>query len=355
VDHLVLCNPGLADVLGEELSGLGLQTQRSDVLEPPFFIDGIVPCRPLKGRRPAFARQYLPAALQAEGDDLQGLSGALLGELPPEVVGHLQSGPHLLQVFTPENFRRGSAPALSHPLESLAQDLRERLLVRAEGRARKREAIPDAGPAQHVQVLVVGAFKAWLAWGPRSPPDPLLGWPSPLEGGRFVVRPDSQAPSSAHRKAEEALFFLNRSPGPGDLVLDLGAAPGGWAWVALRAGARVIAVDRGRMDPGLLEEPNLEHHKTDAFAYEPTEPVHWLFCDVIGDANRVLDLVQAHLQKGALKGAVITLKTPRPVDFAVIDRARAMLGSAAEYEGLVGNLFANKCEVTIMARRVGSN
>eukprot|EP01139_Manchomonas_bermudensis_P010820 Amastigsp_a341215_6.p1 type:complete len:222 gc:universal Amastigsp_a341215_6:84-749(+) len=75
----------------------------------------------------------------------------------------------------------------------------------------------------------------------------------PLEAPRFAVsrefvlfgqqrmRMDSRAPSRSFLKLEEALRILGRAPEPRELVLDLGAAPGGWAYAAAKRGASVIA------------------------------------------------------------------------------------------------------------------
>ena len=66
---------------------------------------------------------------------------------------------------------------------------------------------------------------------------------------------DYDAPSSAHRKLQEALIWLNETFRQGDVVWDAGAAPGGWSFEALKAGAKVYAIDRGKMDPILSENP----------------------------------------------------------------------------------------------------
>ena len=62
----------------------------------------------------------------------------------------------------------------------------------------------------------------------------------------------------------------HRRPAPGELCLDLGASPGGPAWVLAELGARVIAVDKA---PHLAVAalPGVESRRASAFALEPAE------------------------------------------------------------------------------------
>ncbi|MGZ3426947.1 MAG: SAM-dependent methyltransferase [Polyangia bacterium] len=62
--------------------------------------------------------------------------------------------------------------------------------------------------------------------------------PSLAPGGRLRVHVPEIAPSRAAMKLEEAFLWLDRAPDPGDVCVDLGAAPGGWTWVLLERRAR---------------------------------------------------------------------------------------------------------------------
>lgn len=66
-----------------------------------------------------------------------------------------------------------------------------------------------------------------------------------VDAAQRRMRLDPLAPSRSYLKIEEAFRVLGRAPEKNDLVIDLGAAPGGWSYSALKRGARVTAVDNG--------------------------------------------------------------------------------------------------------------
>jgi 23S rRNA (cytidine2498-2'-O)-methyltransferase len=180
----------------------------------------------------------------------------------------------------------------------------------------------------------------------------LLAWPSPFRGGRALDEAARNAPSSAHRKLDEALLWLGASPGEGDLVVDLGAAPGGWSWSCLQRGARVIAVDRADLDDNVKSHPRLVHARKDAFTFVPDEVPTWLVCDVIAEPERSLEVIAHALTSTKLKALVVTVKLKRPVSMAVLARARALAQGRAGFHGRAKNLAANKCEISVMMKRV---
>ncbi|RZM31997.1 MAG: hypothetical protein EOP67_30055, partial [Sphingomonas sp.] len=99
-------------------------------------------------------------------------------------------------------------------------------------------------------------------------------------GGRARMHADADRPSRAARKVEEALAWLGVEPGPGEVCVDLGAAPGGWSWALLKRRARVIAVDPALLRPDIASHRGLTHAQASAFDFAPDEPVDWLFCDM---------------------------------------------------------------------------
>ena len=122
---------------------------------------------------------------------------------------------------------------------------------------------------------------------------------------------DDLAPSRSYLKVEEAFQVLGREPGPGELVVDLGAAPGGWSYSAAKRGAKVIAIDNGPLKGGALDNPLIEHRMEDAFGYYPPEgkPVDWLFCDMVEDPHHVMrNIVEPWLSRGLCRHFVINLK-----------------------------------------------
>ena len=110
---------------------------------------------------------------------------------------------------------------------------------------------------------------------------PAVGALSLHVGGRARMRVSTEAPSRAAMKLEEAIDWLGLGPAAGELCVDLGAAPGGWSYVVLERGARVIAIDPGAMAPNLAKRRGLVHIRGSAFDFEPREPVDWLLCDMV--------------------------------------------------------------------------
>src|SRR5207244_2667751 len=91
-----------------------------------------------------------------------------------------------------------------------------------------------------------------------------------------------------------------REPQPGEAVVDLGAAPGGWSYSAAKRGARVIAVDNGPLKGGALQHPAITHRMEDAFRFAPAagETIDWLFCDLVEEPHHVVrDIVAPWLTR----------------------------------------------------------
>ena len=161
---------------------------------------------------------------------------------------------------------------------------------------------------------------------------------SPFRHGEARFVEDREAPPNrAYLKLWEALTLIGRHPAPGALCLDLGASPGGWTWALQRLGARVIAVDKAPLDPGIAALPGVETRQASAFSLDPRSfgpqgagPVDWLFSDVVCYPARLLTFVRRWLDAGTCRNFVCTLKFQRATDhetaraFAAIPGARLM-------------------------------
>lgn len=345
---IYLGGPHVADLLALELAALGAK----DASE---IAPGVLVTRARTALLdPAFARQVMPAARLVTLEDSKASGGAnALALALLELVSSAGAAlaPEDIEVTLPEVARRGSRALEEHPLAAARSELADVLQKKIAGRRIKHADTPP--PTGHrARVLLVEPWSAWLsvAGAPNGPA--LLAWPSPFPAGRaFEQEVQSDAPSSAHRKLDEALAWLQAGPVEGDIVLDLGAAPGGWSYAALQRGARVIAVDRAHLDEHIARHPRLEHVRADAFSYVPEHQPTWLLCDVIADPARSLALVERALTSTALKGLVVTLKLKRPVQLDVIARARAIARCTHGFFGRSKSLAANKLEVTMMMRR----
>ena len=170
---------------------------------------------------------------------------------------------------------------------------------------------------------------------------------SSLPAGVAHLARDPRPPSRAYQKLLEAELRLGRPIGRGETVVDLGASPGGWSFVALERGARVDAVDRSPLREDLMRHPLLRFHKGDAFAWEPTAPVDWLICDLIAFPERTLELLDRWLARGWCKRFCVTMKFRGTEDYGRVDELKALLAKRAG-DFAVRQLDANKNEVTAM-------
>ena len=139
------------------------------------------------------------------------------------------------------------------------------------------------------------------------------------------------------------------------MVWDAGAAPGGWSFEALKAGAKVYAIDRGKMDPILSENPLLNHIRKDAFSTLPPEKINFLVCDIIETPDRVLDWLRNMAEQQPLRAFVVTFKLKKPLDFSTLEEARQWAEtSLSQWQWRIKNLQNNKLEVSFMARCIES-
>ncbi|HRZ90440.1 MAG TPA: SAM-dependent methyltransferase, partial [Spirochaetia bacterium] len=134
---------------------------------------------------------------------------------------------------------------------------------------------------------------------------------SPFPNGELRFEEDTEGPPSrAYRKLWEALVLAGKRPGPGDRCLDAGASPGGWTWALAGLGASVLAVDRAPLEPRIAALPGVEFRKGSAFSLRPedSDPLDWLFSDVICYPPVLYDWVEKWLDSGRARNFVCTIK-----------------------------------------------
>lgn len=186
-----------------------------------------------------------------------------------------------------------------------------------------------ARPLVFPEPAPTGHLGAWTLLAP----DRMLASPtktSPFVNGEVAFVEDREGPPSrAYLKLWEALTRLGRYPRPGETCLDLGAAPGGWTWVLAKLGARVAAVDKAAMDPGVLAMPGVTVRTESAFGLDPKAetPVDWLFSDVICYPARLLGLVRRWIEAGAARNIVCTLKFQGETDHETAEAFAAIPGA----------------------------
>jgi 23S rRNA (cytidine2498-2'-O)-methyltransferase len=133
-------------------------------------------------------------------------------------------------------------------------------------------------------------------------------WP----GGLFFAPAPPDAVSRAYLKMEEALAWSRLPARPGDLCVEIGAAPGGSSQALLNRGLRVIGIDPADIDPVVVANPNFEHWKMRGADVRRREfrKVRWLTADMNVAPRYTLDTVEAIVthREVHIEGLLLTLK-----------------------------------------------
>jgi 23S rRNA (cytidine2498-2'-O)-methyltransferase len=139
------------------------------------------------------------------------------------------------------------------------------------------------------------------------------------------------------------------APTAGEECVDLGAAPGGWSWVLLERGARVVAVDPARLQPDLLARRGLTHRQTSAFQYAPDAPVDWLFCDMAWRPLEVAALLARWGRRSWARMLVANLKLPMKRKAEMVARLHDIVAGGGWRGVRTRQLYHDRDEVTLVA------
>ncbi|MCX5795039.1 MAG: rRNA methyltransferase [Elusimicrobia bacterium] len=174
-------------------------------------------------------------------------------------------------------------------------------------------------------------------------------------GGQRRMADDPQAPSRSFLKVEEAYFVLGEAPASGQTVADLGAAPGGWSYSAARHGARVLAVDNGPLKGGAAGNPNIEARAEDAFRFRPRPAVDWLFCDLLDDPRKVIELLRRWVEGRWCSRFIVNLKFGRHDPLLLLQEAFSERTGIARRCDLLRarHLYHDREELTLVGRLRG--
>ena len=273
------------------------------------------------------------AALDAERESLAaaagGSAGAMrFGEL---VVEHPDSDPGRELAGLARGFGNALRPAL-----------------------RKRGWLTDKDDARkpRLHVLLHAGTQLELAVGRVEDSS---AWP----GGIPRLRQPPNAPSRSAAKLDEAIHTLLTDEERRTLLrdglrgADLGAAPGGWTWVLVRAGLRVTAVDNGPLKEPVAGHPQVEHLRADGFRWQPARPLDWMVCDMVEQPRRVAERMAEWFREGWCRNAIFNLKLPmkKRWDETVmcLDLFRAQAGELKALRAR--QLYHDREEITVFARR----
>lgn len=235
-----------------------------------------------------------------------------------------------------------------------------RAVVRDSGAVLHRET-GDRGPAVTVEgrfvVTVVerhgGTFVGLHRHRAGLSPDPC---------GDPRLEVPSSSPSRAWLKLEETMRIVPLPIGEGDVVIEVGCAPGGQTRALLDRGCVVVGVDPNAMDERILQEPRFTHLRCSARHVETSllkdalpGPPRFIVVDVNQRPQAALasiaDIVASC--RGTLRGGLFTLKLG---DWGLLPelprwrtRIEQMLGPGTTT--LATQLPSNRQELTVIARR----
>jgi 23S rRNA (cytidine2498-2'-O)-methyltransferase len=209
----------------------------------------------------------------------------------------------------------------------------------------------DSAARARLHLLLVTGNRAVLAMA-----DPSDSAPTPMGIPRLRMNP--QAPSRSALKLEEAFLTLldqtERNTWFGDnmYAADLGAAPGGWSWVLMRQGMRVISVDNGPLAQHLLDSGRVEHLRADGFVWHPKRMLDWMVCDMVEQPRRVAERMGTWLREGWCRRTVFNLKLPMKKRWDETRQCLALLEREAgrPIEWRARQLYHDREEITVFAQ-----
>ena len=214
-------------------------------------------------------------------------------------------------------------------------ELTFRTKARLQAQHAKKHAWPDEAKASRVQpaFTLLSDSRMALCARPREV----------LPGGDWTFEEDREGPPSrAYLKLWEWGWRTAKLPRAGETALDLGASPGGWTWVLAKAGLHVQAFDRSplALELSKSEMSRIQFTKGDAFQITPENApaCDWVFCDVIAEPKRTVELIEKWIPTNA--GLVFTIKFKGETDFGAIDHL------AQIPRAVIRHLNVNKHEVT---------
>ncbi|MBF0410373.1 MAG: hypothetical protein HQM10_23705 [Candidatus Riflebacteria bacterium] len=159
---------------------------------------------------------------------------------------------------------------------------------------------------------------------------------------------DEKAPCRSYYKLEEAMLHSGKKIMAGETCVDLGAAPGGWTWAALKRGAKVIAIDAAKLSPIMENHKNLTHLEENGYSYIPTEKTDWLFCDMIVKPLATLGLLERWLEKGLVDKFVVNVKFRGKEPESILDAINALKKKFSLDNLIIKHLIYDKNEITLI-------
>lgn len=321
---ILLCRPGYErDVAAETSAFLG-----------PEPSSGLIVARDVPEAACVFERQRIPRACFLDSKRLNPITDNsfdhIAGELP------LRDWVWTIHAYSPDGELDAKAAGLA---KAFLRRCKERLPASFE----RHRSFVKLRRAETVDVLQLCYTKSGLWHGLT----PVLELTDPCPGGVHRMRMDRDAPSRSYLKIEEALDRMQLEPAPGETVVDLGAAPGGWSHAFLKRGCEVVAVDRG---PMRLRSPRLTHLMADGISFPP-RPTDWLIADMLVPPGTCLGMLRRWLRSREPRHFIVNAKLPQREPFVALQPLLAFLDGQTMYDWTCRQLYHDRREVTLWGSR----
>ena len=210
-----------------------------------------------------------------------------------------------------------------------------------------------ARPNQSVlDCMVVEPDQWWIGWRETSSP------PSRWVGGVPPIEAPSNMVSRAYLKMKEALLWSRLPIRGGDVVVEIGSAPGGACQALLETGAQVIGIDPAEMDPIVLAHPNFTHiqRRGAEIRRKDLSSVKWLCVDSNVAPQHTLDTLAALHEHDQVQfsGMLITLKM---LDMSLAENLESYLAQIRQFGYQVAkprHLYYNRQELCVAVARTPS-
>lgn len=336
LSHLLLCRPEFSAALSEECTAGGAHAR---MVQPGLVQTSLLPDQPW-----IFEHQRLPESERIPLAELKPISEATW----LSIMGTLKQARHrwTWHAWSLPNDQQARVDGIANTLIRLARKMAPELdeLYRPPHRS---ERMDDALVLQ----LCLTPDGLWHSTAPMSS----LSCRQP--GGAVRMKDDPQAPSRSYLKIEEAFFRMNEWPRPGQRVVDLGAAPGGWTLAFAKRGCHVIAVDNG---PLKLPAPgpgwgSVEHRTTDGVTFQwpaGERPVDWLVADMLVPPVQAAAMLGRWLKEPSMQRFVVNIKLPQGPPIAALRPLHQMVRQHPDFQVDLRHLYHDREEVTLMGRPI---
>ncbi len=288
-----------------------------------------------------FSLQFMSAVHELHAESASNWAKIITAKLLTEST--LRDSPWRLHLFT---IGKNSLPMISKYCSLIYGGVIKSLPDSALKNLTTDNSSPWLPDEKLVQLLLLDNAKGFLSIAPYRLKNTPLNSISRFPGGFVKIKDDKDPPSRAFKKILEVELRLGKKIKAGETVLDLGASPGGWSYIALKRGATVTAIDRSPLRDDLMLNKRLNFVRGDAFKYQSKSSFDWVLCDVAAFPERSIEILKTWVTTKRCKYFAVTLKFKGSRDFELVPTTEKLLSKVCR-ELFIQRLFYNKNEISV--------